>query len=149
MPESDRAKEQPSAAQDCQGAPRSFGNAFPVLNEIRHALQRFVQTGEETRIDLSAMPFGPGDLDRLTDWLGTGEVQARVDALGPTRVQETAIAGVWLVDYRNAEQQRLTLHLEVASVPEILRPQPQDLADALTQLDARLEQATGTTPLSS
>ncbi|NEX20433.1 hydrogenase expression/formation protein [Thiorhodococcus mannitoliphagus] len=139
----------PATPNGCQGTPRSFGNALPVLNEIRHALEKLVTTGEETRIDLSALPFGPGDLDRLTDWLGTGEVEATVDALGPTRVQETAIPGVWLVDYHNSEQQRLTLHIEVAPVPEILRPQPQDLADALNQLDARLEQETGTTPLSS
>lgn len=149
MSDPDRTKAHPNEARGCKASPRSFGNAFPVLNEIRHALQRLVQTGEAARIDLSAMPFGPGDLDRLTEWLGTGEVEATVDALGPTRIQETAIPGVWLVDYRNAEQQRLTLHLEIASVPEILRPQPQDLADALAQLDARLEQATGTAPPSS
>jgi hydrogenase-1 operon protein HyaF len=80
-------------------------------------------------------------LDRLLSFLGTGEVQASIEALGPTRIQETGVAGVWLVDYLNSEAQRLALHLEIATVPEILCPQPQDLDDAIASLDARLTRA--------
>jgi hydrogenase-1 operon protein HyaF len=121
------------------------GNALPVLHEVRHALARLIATGDSTKIDLKAMPFGPGDLDRLLAVLGTGEVRASVEALGPTRVQETAIAGVWLVDYLNTEDQRLALHLEIAHIPEILCPQPQDLDDAIAALDARLDRASSDT----
>ncbi|MBK1722264.1 hydrogenase expression/formation protein [Thiocystis violacea] len=149
MSDLDRIIPETRAAKNCARSPRDFGNALPVLNEIRHALERLVETGEETRIDLSGMPFGPGDLDRLTAWLGKGEVTATVEALGPTQIQETAIPGVWLVDYRSGEGQRLTLHLEIAPVPELLRPQPRDLAEALTLLDARLEEDQGTPPESS
>lgn len=149
MSDPDRSHADTPAGGGCARVPRDFGNAFPILNEIRHALQKLIESGEESRIDLSAMPFGPGDLERLTAWLGTGEVEASVDAMGPTRVRETAVPGVWLIDYRNAEDQRLTLHLEIAAVPEILRPQPQDLADALNQLDARLAHGPGTPPHSS
>lgn len=129
--------------------PAGPGNALPVLHEVRHALARLLETGEHTKIDLKAMPFGPGDLDRLLTVLGTGEVQASVEALGPTRVQETAIAGVWLVDYLSTEGQRLALHLEIAPVPEILCPQPRDLDDAIATLDARLDRARSDTPLTS
>jgi hydrogenase-1 operon protein HyaF len=125
------------------------GNAEPVLHEVRHALARLIAHGETTKIDLKAMPFGPGDLDRLLALLGTGEVQATVDALGPTRIQETAIAGVWLVDYLNTEAQRLSLHLEIATVPEILCPQPQDLNDAIAALDNRLNSDASDLPLTS
>jgi len=121
------------------GAAAESGNAIPILHEIRHALERLAATGETTRIDLNAMPFGPGDMERLADLLGTGEVHATVEALGPTHVQETAIPGVWLVDYRNAESERLTLHIEIAFVPEILRTQPGDLETSIAALDARLE----------
>jgi hydrogenase-1 operon protein HyaF len=129
--------------------PAGHGNTLAVLHEVRHALARLITTGEGAKIDLKAMPFGPGDLDRLLAVLGTGEVQASVEALGPTRVQETAIAGVWLVDYLNAEGQRLALHLEIAHVPEILCPQPQDLDDAIAALDARLDRARSDTPHTS
>ena len=115
------------------------GNAIPILYEVRHALGRLIAAGEQTRIDLNAIPFGPGDEDRLVGLLGTGEVSANVEALGPTRVQETAIPGVWLVDYRNAENERLALHLEIAAIPEILRTQREDLDTAIAALDARLE----------
>lgn len=127
----------------CRGQPRDFGNLLPVLHQIRHALDRLIQDGDETRIDLNAMPFGPGELRQLIDLLGTGEVRATVEAFGPTLVQETAIPGVWLVDYQNAESERLTLQVEIAPVPEILRPQPLDLVESLATLNDRLTQLQG------
>ena len=121
------------------GAPCGYhGNAVPILHEVRHALARLTEHGETTRIDLNAIPFGPGDESRLNALLGRGEVQADISALGPTRVHETAIPGVWLIDYRNEEDERLALHLEIARVPEILCTQPEDLATAIAVLDARL-----------
>jgi hydrogenase-1 operon protein HyaF len=128
---------------------RERGNALPVLHEVRHALERLIATGEGTQIDLNAIPFGPGDQKRLTDLLGTGEVSATIDALGPTRVQETAIPGVWLVDYHNAEGQRLALHIEIATIPGILAAQPEDLSTALAALDARLHSGQGAPRLES
>lgn len=125
--------------------PRDFGNALPILGEIRHALARLAETGEATRIDLAAIPFGPGDEDRLLELLGRGEVQATVEALGPTRIWESRFPGVWLVDYANADSQRLALQVEVDEVPQILRTQRPDLADSLSALDARLEAATAAT----
>ncbi len=55
-------------------------NTLPLLNEVRHALKRLVRTGESTIIDLRAIPFGPGDEERLLDLLGQGEVMATLDA---------------------------------------------------------------------
>lgn len=129
----------PVRIEDAQDCSRDWGNALPILHEVRHAIERLVESGEETCIDLNGIPFGPGDEERLQALLGHGEVSASVDALGPTRVQETAIPGVWILDYRNAEDQRLALHLEIAGVPRILRTQAEDLETALTTLDARLE----------
>lgn len=125
--------------------PRDFGNAVPILGEVRHALARLAETGEATCIDLAAMPFGPGDEDRLLELLGRGEVQATVDALGPTRIWETRFPGVWLVDYANTDDQRLALQIEVDEVPRLLRAQRPDLTDSLRALDARLEAATRAT----
>lgn len=123
------------------------GNALPILHEVRHALERLISTGETTQIDLNAIPFGPGDQERLTALLGSGEVRATIDALGPTRVQETSIPGVWLLDYYNGEGQRLAFHIEIATIPGILAAQPEDLAGALDTLDARLTSiATSATP---
>ncbi len=126
-----------------QGSTEHHGNAIPILHEVRHALERLIDTGDSTKIDLSSIPFGPGDEERLTARLGTGEVHAAIDALGPTRIQETAVPGVWLVDYRNGEDERLALHIEITTLPEILRTQPEDLAIAIAALDAQLEPGQG------
>jgi hydrogenase-1 operon protein HyaF len=125
--------------------PRDFGNALPILGEIRHAVARLAETDEATRIDLASIPFGPGDEDRLLELLGRGEVQATVNALGPTRIWETRFPGVWLVDYANADDQRLALQIEVDEVPQILRTQRADLSDSLSALDASVEAASRAT----
>jgi hydrogenase-1 operon protein HyaF len=128
----------PIQVETPNATPAQHGNAIPILHEVRHALTRLIELGESTQIDLNAIPFGPGDEERLLTLLGSGEVEASIQALGPTRVWETAIPGVWLVDYSNEEGERLALYLEVTTVPEILRTQREDLATAVAALDTRL-----------
>jgi hydrogenase-1 operon protein HyaF len=118
-----------------------WGNSLPILHEIRHGLNRLVTRGEPTLIDLKAIPFGPGDEERLLTLLGRGEVEASLDALGPTRVWETSVPGVWLVDHRNADDERIALHIEISTFPEILRTQTQDLQDAVAALEGRIAAA--------
>jgi hydrogenase-1 operon protein HyaF len=115
-------------------------NCVPVLHEIRHALERLRQTGEPTIIDLTAMPFGPGDEGGLFDALGSGEVSATVAALGETRIRETSYAGVWIVEHLSVEERRLALHVEVADVPFLLKTPAEDLEAAQRRLDAWLEE---------
>ncbi|KAA6187791.1 hydrogenase expression/formation protein [Thiohalocapsa marina] len=125
---------------------RDFGNALPILGEIRHAVARLRHDGEPSCIDLGAMPFGPGDEARLMTLLGRGEVSATVTALGPTHVWETGYPGVWVVEYQNTEAQRVGLQIEIDEVPKILRTQPADLDDTLAALEARLREAAGRHP---
>lgn len=134
-----RLAEIPVRVQAPQTEPQQFGNALPILNEVRHALQRFVEHGEPTRIDLAAMPFGPGDEERLMGMLGRGEVEAQVDALGPTRIWETRFPGVWVLDYANVEGERVALQIEIDEIPAMLRAQQADIADALSTLNAELD----------
>jgi len=133
----------PVTAEPIEDTCDTRGNGLPILYELRHGLKRLAQTGESTQIDLSSIPFGPGDEERLLARLGKGEVDANIDALGPTRVRETGIHGVWLVDYRNVEGQRLALHIEISSVPDILRTQPPDIQDAINTLEALIETVPG------
>jgi len=116
----------------------AWGNAWPILHEIRHALRRLVDRREPTLVDLLAIPFGPGDEARLLSLLGRGEIEATLEALGRTQIWETAIPGVWLVDHRNAEDERVALHVEVSTVPAILHTQIDDLRGAEALLDARI-----------
>ncbi len=126
------AVEAPRPAQE-------WGNALPILHEIRHGLERLAASGEPTVIDLRAIPFGPGDEARLLERLGRGEVEANIHALGETLIRETAIPAVWLLDFLNAEGERIALHLEIARVPGLLLTQPEDLAEAPARLDQILK----------
>jgi hydrogenase-1 operon protein HyaF len=126
------------AVEPIGSAGKDWGNALPILHEIRHGLERLAQTSEPTLIDLHAIPFGPGDEERLLEFLGRGEVQAGIEALGTTRVWESEIPGVWLVDHRNGNNERVALHIEINRIPDILRTQSDDILEAVARLDARL-----------
>ena len=114
------------------------GNLAPVLHEIRHALVALIETGAVHVIDLAAMPFAPGEEEALRAILGRGEVSASLQALGPSTVEETAVAGVWWVEHRNALGESLGKTLEITRMPEILYSQPEDLEAALADLDRRM-----------
>ncbi len=125
------AVEVPKVAQE-------WGNALPILHEVRHALERLATTGAPGLIDLRAIPFGPGDEARLLARLGRGEVEAVIHALGETQIWECAIPAVWVIDHYNAEGERIALHLEIDRIPSLLMTQAEDLAEATTRLDAIL-----------
>lgn len=109
-------------------------NLTPLLLQLEEALRELLENGSASVIDLSAMPFSAQDEQDLRERLGQGEVSATIDAFGPTLIQETAYPGVWLVEHQDAQQQRLTLHLEVARAPGILLTPQDDLADSLAAL---------------
>jgi hydrogenase-1 operon protein HyaF len=113
-------------------------NALPVLHEIRHALSQLLETAESTIIDLSAIPFGPGDKERLLETLGRGEVSATVDSLGLTQIYETAYPGVWIIEYLSPQDTTLALHIEITTLPSLLATPREDISDSLLQLENRL-----------
>ncbi|MES9855482.1 MAG: hydrogenase expression/formation protein [Sedimenticola sp.] len=113
---------------------RAVGNALPILHEIHHALQRLLESDETTVIDLRAIPFGPGDEARLLEMLGKGEIVATLNALGETRVTETSYPGVWLLDHRNPDNERIALQVEITRIPDILCSRQEDLRDSLERL---------------
>ena len=116
------------------------GNADPILREIRHALEKLVNTGEATTIDLGAIPFGPGDERILDDVLRQGEVRATLTALGTSHIAETAIPGVWRVDHLNEDGEVQSRFVEVTHCPDILKTQQADAEFGLEQLNARLKE---------
>jgi len=129
----------PIQVESGQGESGLTENAVPVLHEVRHALERFLESGESTVIDLNSMPFAPGDEERLMTVLGRGEVNAEINALGLSKVWETGYAGVWVVDHMNVEGERVALFIEVTDMPSILCAQPEDVEAGL----GRLQQALG------
>jgi len=136
----------PAGDTDTDALPPLPGPLVPLLHEVRHALARLVADGGEHRIDLHALPLDATLIDQLLAFIGRGEVEARIDAMGPTRIHESATPGVWVVDYRDADDQRLALHLEIATVPQILRTDRATLSAGLQRLDAGLAGAGDPSP---
>ena len=115
------------------------GNVKPLLNEILHAVDRLLDTGEPTAIDLAGLPFGPGELEHLEATLGTGEVAAKLDALGTSRIRETAYPGVWWLEHRNVHDEIVGRFIEITRAPEILSSQDADIAAGRARLGDQLD----------
>jgi hydrogenase-1 operon protein HyaF len=114
-------------------------NVEPLLHEIGHALQELAESGRTGIIDLRSIPLAPGEEDRIVATLGEGEVQARIDALGPSEITETRYAGVWLVTHYNDEQEIIGRFIEITAMPEILRSQDEDIRQACIRLGDYLQ----------
>ena len=104
-----------------------YGNVKPILNEIVHAIDKLLESGEPTTIDLAGLPFGPGELEQLEAALGEGELSARLDALGKSSIRETAYPGVWWLEHRNAHDEVMGRYIEITRTPEILSSQEVDI----------------------
>ena len=114
------------------------GNVDPLLHEIRHALRRLANGEDGTVIDLKRLPLAPGEEERIEETLGTGEVHAEVDALGPTTIQETSYPGVWLITHKNADGVTVARFIEVTYIPELLRSQKADIDAGIDRLEDEL-----------
>lgn len=133
-----RLQDIPINVLDRQGSQSQTGNLLPILNEIRYALALLASSGEPTTIDLSAIPFAPGDLEELDSVLGRGEVSAVVDALGETRIRETAYPGVWWVNHHSPQGDTLATQIEISRTPALLSTPEQDIPETIDALDTYL-----------
>ena len=115
------------------------GNVRPILNEVLHALDKLLGTNESTTIDLASLPFGPGELEHLEALLGTGELSAKLDALGTSSIRETAYPGVWWLEHRNAFDEVVGRYLEITRTPEILSSQDADIIAGRAHLEDTFE----------
>jgi hydrogenase-1 operon protein HyaF len=116
------------------------GNVEPIMNEVAHALDRLLDEQGPTVIDLASLPFGPGELERLEERLGTGELAAELNALGESHIRETAYPGVWWLEHRNTDGEVVGRYIEITRVPEILLSQDADIQAGRAQLVAALEE---------
>jgi len=114
-------------------------NVQPILNEVLHALDRLIDTGEATTIDLAGLPFAPGELEALEASLGSGEVSAQLDALGTSSIRETVYPGVWWIEHRNVYDEVVGRYLEITRIPEILSSQIADICAGRARLGEQFE----------
>ena len=115
-------------------------NTLPLLHEIRHALERLVQTGEPTVIDLRAIPLTPTEERELETLLGHGEVDCQINTLGKSSARETAITGVWWISHYNSEDELMARSIEVTTIPTIIPSDKESIREGLTTIVTLLEQ---------
>jgi hydrogenase-1 operon protein HyaF len=113
-------------------------NVVPLLHEVRHALERLLESGEPTTIDLGSIPLAPGEFDKIDGALGTGEVKVVLEAMGPSQIYETQFSGVWRITHFNATDEIVGRYIEVTRIPEILLAQEADVRVGLDLLTRRL-----------
>ena len=114
-------------------------NVKPILHEIRHALEKLLNDGETSIIDLRSIPLAPGEEETIINSLGHGEVHARLDVLGSSEIYETRFTGVWLVTHYNEEDSIVSRFIEVTEIPDVLKSQREDVTHALDELVTKLE----------
>jgi hydrogenase-1 operon protein HyaF len=115
------------------------GNIEPLLHEIGHALERLLELGQASIVDLRGLPLAPGEEDRLLRFLGTGEVRAELDAGGRSTVNESRFPGVWVVTHHDPAGEIVGRLIEVTFVPEILRSQLKEMRDSRERIARELE----------
>ena len=125
-------------AASCAPGDVITGNVEPLLHEIRHALQHWLDEGEVTIIDLHSIPMGPGEEDRIVSELGRGEVQVRLLALGSSEIVETRFPGVWLVTHYNSDEEIIGKFIEICDMPALLKAQEDDIREGIECLNAQL-----------
>jgi len=122
-------------AEDVNKFNPATGNVLPLLFEVRHALARWLKSGEQSVIDLRRIPLMPNEEELIEQALGEGEVTTQLIALGKSLINETGIAGVWMLTHYNNDDQIVGKTIEVTDIPSILKSQPADMRQGLKHLD--------------
>lgn len=105
-----------------------------VLREIRHLMQRLIETGETGIVDLRSLPMRDWDRQELAARLGEGEVKAVANVAGVSTLWETQFAGVWWVRHQGADGRIAAEQVVVARAPEFLLAHPADISAAQRRL---------------
>lgn len=116
----------------------SVGSLRALLTEVAAHLEKLANDGTSGSIDLNSLPFAPGEYEQLRQLLGEGEVSAHIEAVGPSEVVETRYPGVWWVTHHNVEGDVIADTLEITTIPEIIKSQPEDIKMGLELLRAQL-----------
>ena len=123
-----------------EGTPAAalFVHAIALLHEIAAKLERLAESGESSTLDVRRLPMSTEEREALRSCLGTGEVEAKVSAMGPTTVRDTAVPGVWWVTHYNGQDAVIAELIEITEIPEILRSDPEDVRSALAGFRSRV-----------
>ena len=113
-------------------------NIEPILHEIQYALIKLLKSQQSSVIDLNAMPFAPGEKEKIRQELGNGEVEILLNAMGKSLLFETDYPGVWWIEHYNDEEQVTGTYIEIAPIPEIIQAVDEEISIGLQRLTQTL-----------
>ncbi len=114
-------------------------SASAILHEIADLMQQLIDSGKGGVIDLNTIPLSPDNYQHLEQVLAQGEVSATLSMLGRSSIIETRFTGVWWIKHFDENEHLVTELIEVASIPEILKSDPRDIADGLELLQQQIQ----------
>ena len=117
----------------------SPSQVLAILSELQTKLKALIEQGTRDTIDLRSLPMFPGDYDILKQTLGTGEVNVKLEAMGPSEIYETAIPGIWWNTHYNNQDENVAEYIEVTTLPELLKSNPLDIAQGNQQLQQLID----------
>ena len=115
-------------------------NVRALLAEIATMLAELLKTNKPDSIDLRSLPLLPGEYEAIKTILGEGEIKANLDALGPTHIYETGLAGVWWVRHNNENDECVAEVIEVTRIPDILKSPVNEIEISQSALKQQLKE---------
>lgn len=113
--------------------------AKAVLCEIKQALQKFAQTGEEWTIFIDKMMLSFEERQMIREFLGEGSVSIKFqDRAEPAEWLESAVAGVWYGVFFNANNKPVLETVEIGAFPALAKAQLQDILFGIEDFDRKL-----------
>ncbi len=110
------------------------GNLHSILSEIKFALEQLLEQKKTHSIDLRAMPWSPGEEDKLEQYLGRGEISVELNALGKSTFYESRFSGIWIVTHYNQEDEIIGKLIEITTMPEMIFSQYEDIKESLENI---------------
>lgn len=113
------------------------GNLHSILSEIKFALEQLLEQKKTHSIDLRAMPWSPGEEDKLEQYLGRGEISVELNALGKSTFYESRFSGIWIVTHYNQEDEIIGKLIEITTMPEMIFSQYEDIKESLENIQTQ------------
>jgi hydrogenase-1 operon protein HyaF len=120
------------------------GGVTAILSELANLLERLATSQQCAAIDVRSLPMSAQDRHELQRVLGTGEVQATLNAEGLSNIRETRVPGVWWVQHHDRHGELVAELIEVTRMPQILMSEPDEIAVGARALRERLAPANAT-----
>lgn len=107
-----------------------------VLTELGEHLQNLIDSNTTNIIDLNSLPLSEFDITQLEQKLGKGEVEVTLTTIGESHIFETGYNGIWWLKHYTPEQILLSQFIEITTMPDIIKSQPEDMKLALSRFNS-------------